>query len=246
MIPANGQLAKFLNEPPFNGRSSFSGTFTFMSSLPVTVAAVRGLTNERSEFLMTALPMANLGAPTTGGIPVFPHVANGGGWTTEIVLVNPTDSALTGIIESSRPGVLQNNRPDNALIYSIPPRGSLKIQTYGGGASIQTSSIYLTSTGAVPFGMAILSLRNAGTTVTQAGIPAAAAGAAFQLYAETSGDFNGGGSIQTGIAIASGLATPPPGVLTGFPVTIDLSNLDGSPTGPALCRSHLPNAPSSS
>src|SRR5262249_19195794 len=34
-ISANGQIAKFLNEPPFNGPSSWTGTFTFSSSAPI-------------------------------------------------------------------------------------------------------------------------------------------------------------------------------------------------------------------
>ena len=55
----NGQIAAFLNQSPFNGGSSISGTFTFSSSVPVGVVALRGLTNERSEFLLTTLPVAS-------------------------------------------------------------------------------------------------------------------------------------------------------------------------------------------
>src|SRR5439155_16367468 len=57
-IPVNGQIARFLNEPPFNSPSSLSGTFTFNSSVPVAVIALRGLVNERDEFLITTLPVA--------------------------------------------------------------------------------------------------------------------------------------------------------------------------------------------
>src|SRR5206468_3464504 len=63
-IPANGHVAAFLNEAPFNGRASLSGTFTFSSNIPVSVVALRGRINERSEFLMTTLPVADpLAAP---------------------------------------------------------------------------------------------------------------------------------------------------------------------------------------
>src|SRR5439155_5301095 len=52
-IPANGQIARFLNEAPFNAGTSFRGTLTFNVSAPVGVIALRGFTNERSEFLIT-------------------------------------------------------------------------------------------------------------------------------------------------------------------------------------------------
>jgi hypothetical protein len=87
-------MAKFLNESPFNAPSSLTGTFTFSSSLPVAVVAVRGLTNERSEFLMTTLPVTDLLGSVMMEPIVFPHFADGGGWSTQIVLVNPTGSAL--------------------------------------------------------------------------------------------------------------------------------------------------------
>src|ERR1019366_4133460 len=64
-IAAGGQLAAFLNEAPFNGGASINGTFTFASSVPISVAALRGLTNERSEFLLTTLPVVDLSASPT-------------------------------------------------------------------------------------------------------------------------------------------------------------------------------------
>src|SRR5207249_3009941 len=51
-IPANGQIAKFLDDPVFKGPSSFTGSFTFISTVPLAVIALRGLTNARGEFLM--------------------------------------------------------------------------------------------------------------------------------------------------------------------------------------------------
>ena len=59
-IPARDQLGRFLNEAPFNSGSIARGTFTFTSSVPVSVVALRGFTNERSEFLITTLPVTPL------------------------------------------------------------------------------------------------------------------------------------------------------------------------------------------
>ncbi len=96
MIAANGQLAKFLDQAPFNGPPSFQGTFSFTSDVPVGVIALRGLTNERSEFLMSTLPVIDTTAPPGSGTVVVPHFADGGGWVTQILLVNPTDNPMTG------------------------------------------------------------------------------------------------------------------------------------------------------
>ncbi len=106
-IPANGQIARFLDEAPFNGGSTITGTFTFTSTLPVGATALRGFINERSDFLLTTLPVADLASPTTADI-VFPHFADGGGWTTQVVLVNPTD--------------FRHPLPSETLLFYLSPR----------------------------------------------------------------------------------------------------------------------------
>src|SRR5207248_2044636 len=121
----NGQIAKFLDQPPFNGRPSLTGTFTFSSNLPVSVTALRGLLNERNEFLLTTLSVTQLPAEASTAAIVFPHFATGGGWTTQIVLVNPTDRPLSGGIEFRDPAgqlVAVGGPFTNIFTYSIPPR----------------------------------------------------------------------------------------------------------------------------
>ena len=45
MIPANGQVARFLDEPPFNLGSSMFGTMTFSSDVAIGAIVLRGYTN---------------------------------------------------------------------------------------------------------------------------------------------------------------------------------------------------------
>ena len=45
-LEAHQQTAKFLDQPPFNSGSPVRGTFTFESSVPIAVIALRGFTNE--------------------------------------------------------------------------------------------------------------------------------------------------------------------------------------------------------
>ena len=125
-LEANQQFTAFLNEPPFNGGNSLVGTFTFESSQSINAVAFRGFVNERSEFLLTALPIVPLDATTSASL-VVPHFADGGGWRTRVVLVNPTNSAVNGKIE-----FLDHSGFVSAVAdYAVTPRGSSNVQTDG-------------------------------------------------------------------------------------------------------------------
>jgi len=224
-IPPNGQIAKFLNEAPFNGRSSLAGTFTFSSNIPVSVVALRGRINERSEFLLTTLPVTDLSAaPSTAPI-VFPHFAAGAGWTTQIALVNPTDVPLTGGLEFRDSSGLVTNPFNSNLTYAIPPRSSFEMQTSLASSQVLTGSVRIVPTGntTTPAGLIIFSFQNRGVTVSEAGVPAASPGSAFRVFVESSGDFDQAaiGSMRTGLAIAN---TSP----QATSVVVEIKNLDGN------------------
>jgi photosystem II stability/assembly factor-like uncharacterized protein len=215
-IPANGQIARFLSQAPFLGPAMSDATFTFTSSSPVAAIALRGFTNERSEFLITTLPVADLSiSPGTESI-LFPHFANGGGWTTQILLVNTTEAAMTGSVQFSS-GMSAN--------YNIPARSSTKVRTTGVG-SLETGSVQVLPSGGTrtPAGVAVFSLVNGGVTVTEAGVPALRLSNAFRLYAESSGVSGQTGSIETGVAVANPSSSP-------ISVTFELTTLAGVSIG---------------
>ena len=227
MIPANSQIAKFLTQAPFNGGPSLSGTFTFTASAPVAAVALRGLTNERAEFLITTLPIADLAATAVTNTLLFPHYAEGGGWSTQIVLVNPGDVAISGSVEFSQAVNIGAQTATN-FPYSIPPRSSRTLRTSGTAAAVQSGSVKLTPAAGsrTPVGLGIFSFRKNNITVSEAGVPAIRAGAAFRLYAESSGFFSTQqvGSAQTGVAIVNAGSTP-------ATVNFELTGLNGSSTG---------------
>jgi hypothetical protein len=244
-IPANSQIAAFLDQPPFltpglNPPSlSTLRTFTFVSNVPVGVVALRGLTNERSEFLITTLPVTPLDQPYTATAPVvFPHFADGGGWKTHVILVNPTDSTLTGSLRfysqgsatsAGAPIVLTaNGVTSDTFSYSIPPRSSYKLDTSATGTSVQVGAVRVTPATSLiaPAGLVVFSLNSGGVTVSEAGVAALPADSAFRLYAEAAGNFSGSaiGSIQTGFAIANPANTP-------ATVNFELTTLNGLSTG---------------
>jgi hypothetical protein len=187
-IPANAQLAAFLNEVPFNGGDSVSGTFTFKASAPVAAAALRGFTNERGDFLMTTLPVIDLAAAVPDRSTVA-YFAAGGGWSTQIALVNPFDNPVAGTVEFvDAAGKILQTAP-----YSLAPRASASIRSTS-NIEMQTGSIRISGRAAA---LGILSFTTDGVTVTQAGVPAVPAGTAFRMYAGS------GSSIRSGVAIAN-------------------------------------------
>src|SRR5262249_44379257 len=96
-MPANSQIANFINELPFDV-GAMTGNMTLSSSLPLGVNALQGFTNERGEFLKTTLPVTDLTVAPSSDVLVFPHYATGGGWNTEVVLENPSDATISGTV----------------------------------------------------------------------------------------------------------------------------------------------------
>jgi predicted outer membrane repeat protein len=235
VIPANGQIAGFLDQAPFNGPKPLTGSFTFSSSSRVAAVALRGFNNERGESLLTALPVSDLSVtPAAGSIQIFPHFADGGGWRTEIALVNPTDSTLTGTIVFKDPSgtgltMTVDGRTDSGFVYSIPPRMSQKLATAGSAEVVLSGSMTILPApeSVPPVGLAIFSFRRqGGITVSQAGVAAMNSARAYRLYGEAAGDFDNGaaGSMQTAVAIVNNSNAT-------SAVTVELFRLDGSPVG---------------
>ena len=232
-LGAHQQTAKFLDQAPFNGGSSVLGTFTFTASVPVAVVALRGFTNEDGEFLMTTLPVAPLSPAATETVYI-PHFAAGGGWVTQAILVNPTDSTITGTIGFLGPGsgttaappvilTLDDGRTGSDFDYSIAPRSAQRFTTSNpsGGTSSGSVRAIPHSGNAAPSGLVVFSYATAGKTLSEAGVPALPNGSAFRVYAEAFGTRGQTGSISTGLAIANTADT-------SNTVTLELTNLDGS------------------
>jgi hypothetical protein len=239
-LPAGHQIAAFLNQTPFSApldnKGNFIGSFTFTSSVPLGAIALRGVTNERGEFLITTLPVSTLGA--IAGPAVLPHFADGGGWTTQVVLTNNTDGPLAGAFQFFSQGSLSqpaqlltltiNGSAGSTFSYSIPAHSSASFLTSGTSANPQVGWVQVapsTTSGAVPTAVSIFSFQNSqGITVSDASVMAFPAGSNLLSYLEASGIPGQVGAIQTGVAIANPSATP-------ALVTLSLYQLNGSPLG---------------
>jgi hypothetical protein len=237
-IPAKQQIARFLNQAPFNtfagatGGAAFQGTLTLTSTAPIGILALRGLTNEQSEFLLSTLPVIDLSGPPNNGTMNLAHFADGGGWTTQIMLVNPTDAPMSGNITFTDPNgapltVRIGGESKSGFAYSIPGRAAQKLSTAGAGAATASGSVHVVPAngGAPPAPLVLFSFKPGAVTLSEASV-AATLGTAFRVYAESSGASLNPGSIQSGIAISNASSIP-------ATVTFELTKLDGSSAGVA-------------
>src|SRR5262249_11570981 len=181
-IAAKEQVAAFLNEQPFFGPTAFSGSFTFASTKAVAAVALRGVVNERSEFLMTTLPVVDLRSPATAA--VFPHFAEGGGWTTDILLVNPTDNSISGAVRFTD----ATGSAVSSVSYSIPAKSARQFTTGASGDDVAVGAAFVVpaQNNVAPAGSLVFSYKKSGIRVTEAGVPAASPGTAFRVYVEAS------------------------------------------------------------
>lgn len=234
-VGGGSQVAKFINEQPFNAPRNFVGTLTFTASQPVAVLSLRGFTNERGEFLLNTQTVA----PTTTNLTttqVMAHFVDGGGWNTEVFLVNPTDTTIRGTVQFLNEGsgtvaatpvsLTVNGQIGASFSYSIPAHAAINLTTSGSGTATQTGSVQVTplNQGSAPAAFALFSFRSNGVTVTQASVPVQPSGLIFRMYAESSGGSEVAGAIDSGVAIANTSTT-------AATVNLDLTNLDGTSTG---------------
>jgi hypothetical protein len=111
-IPANGQIAKFVNELFPSLAVPFQGILTVTSNNgPIAVIGLRGHYNERRDFLITTIPAVDQSAAIPTSQLVFPHIVDSGGYTTQFVLFGSQGQASNGNINlfstGGQPLVLQ-------------------------------------------------------------------------------------------------------------------------------------------
>ena len=233
-LEANKQFSGFLSQEPFSLANGTVATLTFTSPLPVGVVALRGIETSRGDFLTSALPVVSVTETSTERV-YLPHFAAGGGWNTQIVLINPTDDPLTGVVGFIGTGSETVPATQSAISvggffptplynYGIPAKGVNVFQTTEFTAQVNVGSVQVNPTAGevAPVAFAIFSLLNGDSvTVSEASVPAAVTGNAFRMYAEASGVPFESGSIQSGFAIRN----------IGFDnatVNLELTDLNGT------------------
>jgi Leucine-rich repeat (LRR) protein len=95
-LPASGYKAAFADEFVTGLPAGFTGVLDISSTVPFAALTLRSLNNERGDFLMTTFPVADANQPAPSPI-VFPQIADGGGYATQIMLISAGQSASTTV-----------------------------------------------------------------------------------------------------------------------------------------------------
>ena len=234
-LNGNAQTAKFLNEAPFN-MTSFTGSFTFTAPGPVAVISLRTFVNERNEFLAAAQTVVPLPSASSAGTLMAAHFVDGGGWRTQLILINPTDSSITGTVQFFGEGsatveatpltLTVNGSVGSTFNYTIPAKSAAPFETSAPAGTVRTGSVRISATGGTtpPAAFEVLSLTSGGVTVSQASIQAQFPATVFRSYVEMRDATAETDRIQSAIAIANNSAT-------NATVNFELTAMDGTSTG---------------
>jgi parallel beta-helix repeat protein len=200
--------------PDFNLPADFStaaqfATLEISADQPLSVVALRQVTNQRHEALFTTTPVADLTQPSSIEPVYFAQFVDGGGYIMTLILMNTSPFIETGTFQ-----ILDDNGtpiPVNqvggfsaaSFSYRILPGGFLRFQTDGRPAAPHTGWVRLTpdSGTSTPVGAAVFSYNPASVLITESGVPAAGPTTHARLYVDLSGNHN------TGLAIANVLGT---------------------------------------
>ncbi len=214
-LNAGVHFAKFIHElrdvaGGFTLPANFStaigfGSLDIAGSQPFSILALRLTTNQRGETLLTSTPSADFSAALTTTPIYFPQLADGGGYTTTLNLLNTSNASESGTIaifdDNGAPLVVRETGGTTAstFSYSIPVGGSFVFQTDGSGAGVKIGSVTLTpaSGNSAPIGAGVFSFSPADILVTESGIPSARPTTHARIYVDKSGGHD------TGIAIAN-------------------------------------------
>ncbi len=214
-LAGGAHFAKFMHQlsdvaPDFAVPDDFPtathfGTLDITSDEPVSVLALRLTVNQRNETLLTSTPTADLTRPAENYSLYFPHLVDGGGYTTTVVLLNTSSADQTGRLNlygpSGAPLVVNQigGTRDSTFAYSIPPAGVFVFRTDGFPTAPNSGSAQLIPDSATssPVGAAVISYSQGNIQVTESGVPAATPTTHARIYVDQSENHG------TGVAIAN-------------------------------------------
>jgi len=179
-------------------------------------------------------PVTDIVSPTA---LLISHFADGGGWDTQVMLINTTDEKIRGTVRfygegsdtvAATPVALTvNGITGDSFNYAIPARGSTNLHTSGAAdvvAQVGSVRIMPDDDSTAPAAFTIFSFSNNGVTVSAASVEAQPPGRAFRMYTEVNSTVPGSGAIQSGIAVANSSST-------AATVQVELTSMDGVNSG---------------
>jgi sugar lactone lactonase YvrE len=181
------------------------GALDITSDQPLSVLSLRGTLNQRRQFIITTTPVADLTQSTDNNPMYIAQFADGGGYTTSLILMNASAAIETGTIQimdnNGAPLVVHSveGSSGSSFPYSIPPNGIYRFQTDGSPADGKAGWVTLApdSGASRPVGAGIFGYNPGNVLVTESGVPMTSATTHARVYVDRSGNHN------TGLAVAN-------------------------------------------
>jgi hypothetical protein len=181
------------------------GSLDITADQPLSIAALRQTTNQRHEVISTMTPVADIAHPLNNLPAYFPQWIDGGGYATELHLLNTSSAIETGTFQifddSGAPMEVNqaNFRADVLRRYSIPSGGIFHFQTDGSPPAARTGWVLLTPDvgSSTPVGAVMIRYSSRGILVTEYEVPAAVPATHARIYVDLFG------SLSTALAIAN-------------------------------------------
>jgi hypothetical protein len=187
----------------FQNNTQF-GTLEISSDQALSITALRMTTNQRGDVLFTTTPVADMTRALTSAPIYFPHFADGGGYTTSLILLNTSNQTETGSLQilDDHGSPLAVNQAggitNSAFPYSIPPGGAYHFQSNGAAIAASGWVKVIPDTSIMtPVGSGIFSYNPADILVSESGIPSCIPTTHARVYVDLSGGHN------VGLAIAN-------------------------------------------
>lgn len=198
VFAARGHRARFVSEL-FTLPGAFVGSLTFeTASNDQKLAAItlREIVSTGGTLYST-LPVVDLGAAPNNLPLVFPHIAIGEGYTTQLVLINRSTGTVRGRIRLFRSDGNPLQLPSGAeFVYEIAGNGTYRTElTSPGGVQAGYAVVTLEQGASTPSGTAIFQLQQ-GAAATEAGVAAIAPTTSARIFVDNA-------ATKTGLAIAS-------------------------------------------
>ena len=93
-LVSSGHTAKFVGQFIAGLPDGFTGVLDLVSASSFNVITLRSLINGRGDFLLTTFPVADMNQAPPAPL-IFPQIAEGGGYQTQIILLSTSPAAST-------------------------------------------------------------------------------------------------------------------------------------------------------
>ncbi len=201
-LPAGRHLPTFVFQQFPGLPAGFTGSLSFDSTQKLAAITLRQSQNRRGEPLYTTLPVADLSAPDSETALVFPQVAAGDDYSTQLILINTGSRATAGRIRfranDGSPLVLRLGTELNSeFTYRLEPNGTFKADLdrpagLGVGYAVVLPDAGMSS----PSGSAVFQYKVDGFVVTEAGVGASPATTKARVFVDNVATY-------TGVALAN-------------------------------------------